>query len=166
MSEHRSRPCSGESEPARLVIVGLGNPLMADDGIGHAVVGRFIKSGLPVGVRVEALAGDILGLAALWRGEADVWLVDAVAGDSVAGSLQVLNHRELFDLPADGLSAHQLSLGESLRWLVHGRPEMAAITFRLYGVEAGCLRPRVGLSPVVEEAVDRLVETLRVEASA
>jgi hydrogenase maturation protease len=139
---------------------------MADDGIGHAVVGHFIQSGPPVGVRVEALVGDIFGLAALWRGEADVWLVDAVAGDSAAGNLQVLDHRELFGLPADGLSAHQLSLGESLRWLVHGRPEMAAIKFRLYGVEVGCLRPRVGLSPVVEQAVDRLVKTVRVDASA
>jgi hydrogenase maturation protease len=133
---------------------------MADDGIGHAVVERLIRMGPPRRVRIEALAGDVLGLAEVWKGEPDVWLVDAVSGGSRPGSLRVFRHRDLLALPANGQTAHQLNLVENLRWLLHGRPEMATIRFRLFGIEIGDLRPEVGLSPVVDEGVNSLVEAL------
>lgn len=151
--------------PARLLIAGLGNPMMADDGFGHAVVERLKRDGVPDGVRVETLAGDVLGLADLWVGETDVWLVDAVSAGSTPGSPLILDHRRLFALPVKVLSTHHVSLSEGLRWLVHGRPEMAEVRFRLYGVEVGSLRPEVGLSPSVAAVVDRLVDSLRVAAS-
>ncbi len=161
MSGRRNHPGAVAPEPARLLIVGLGNPLMGDDGIGHAVVSGLQSKGPIPGVRVELLAGDILGLADLWAGEPDVWLVDAVDGGRREGRIRVLSHRELLDLPTDGLSVHQLSLGSGLNWLLHGRPEMAAIRFRLYGIEIGVVRPGGGLSRSAEEAASALVETLQ-----
>lgn len=106
------------------------------------------------------MAGDVLGLADVWAGEQDVWLVDAVDSGCPVGSLQVIDHRDLLVLPAEGLSTHHQSLGENLRWLLHGRPEMTAIRFRLYGIEIGAPRAVLGLSPVTEEAVNRLVVEL------
>jgi len=157
---------SGTSVPAEILIVGLGNPLMGDDGIGHAVVERLERIGPPPGVRVGALAGDVLGLADLWAGEPNVWLVDAVEGGSTAGCLQVIEDKDLLALPAGDLSIHHLSVSETLRWLLHGRPEMAAIRFRLYGIEIGALWPELGLSSVVEKAVDRLADELLAATSA
>jgi hydrogenase maturation protease len=152
------------SEPARLLVVGLGNPLMGDDGVGHDVVKGLLRLASIPGVRVEALAGDVLGLAELWAGEPDVWLVDAVNGGRREGRIRVLGHRELLDLPTEGLSVHQLSLASGLKWLLHGRPEMAAIRFRLYGIEIGPVRPEEGLSRAAEEAASALVETLHAAA--
>ncbi|MDH3814344.1 MAG: hydrogenase maturation protease [Acidobacteriota bacterium] len=160
MARRQSRPSSGTSEPARLLIVGLGNPLMADDGIGHAVVEDLKRNGAPAGARLETLAGDVLGLADLWAGEPKIWLVDAVSGSSPPGSIRVFEHQVLLALPAEGLSAHHLSMGESLRWLLHGTPEMAAVGFTLYGIEIGALRPTPGLSPVVRRASARLASML------
>jgi hydrogenase maturation protease len=134
---------------------------MADDGIGHAVVRRLMECGLPSGIRLHTIEGDVLALAELWNGEQSVWLVDAVSGDCPAGTLRVFEHRELLGLPAIGLSTHQMSVSESLRWLLHGKPEMAAVRFRLYGVEVGVLRPEQGLSRVVKESVCRLVDEIR-----
>jgi hydrogenase maturation protease len=148
------------------LIVGLGNPMMADDGVGHAVIERLDRSGPPPGVRVETLAGDVLGLVDLWAGESEVWLVDAVNGGSSAGNLRVIEHEHLLALPAEGLSAHHPSVSESLRWLLHGRPEMAAIRFRLYGIEIGVPLPELGLSPVAEKAADRLADELLAATSA
>jgi hydrogenase maturation protease len=107
------------------------------------------------------MAGDVLGLAGLWNGEPNVWLVDAVSGSSPPGSLRIFEHQDLLALPANGQTAHQLSLVENLRWLLHARPEMAAIRFRLYGVEIGAVRPEVGLSRAAEDSASALVETLR-----
>jgi hydrogenase maturation protease len=155
---------AGDREPTSLLIVGLGNPMMADDGIGHAVVERLKQMGSPRGVRVEALAGDVLGLAEVWEGEPDVWVVDAVSGGSPPGSFREFEHQDLLGLPAERQTAHQLSLGESLRWLLHARPEMATIRFRLCGIEIGDLRPEFGLSPVVDDGVNRLVDALHTAA--
>ena len=139
---------------------------MADDGIGHAVVEGLKRNGAPAGARLETLAGDVLGLADLWAGESHIWLVDAIRGGSPPGSTRVIEHDVLLALPAEGLSAHHPCVSESLRWLLHARPEMAAIRFRLYGVETGALRPELGLSSAVEEAGNRLVEELVAAASA
>ena len=153
--------------PARILIAGLGNPLMGDDGIGQEVVERLRLGGpLPDGVRAEMLAGDVLCLPDLWLGEPDVWLVDAVQGGGQPGELHVIEHRRLLSLPAEPSSAHHLSCGESLRWLLHARPDMAPVRFRLYGIEAGVVGLNPGLTAAVERAVNRLVASLRAAASA
>ena len=156
MSGQQTRPLSGGGGSARLLILGLGNPLMGDDGVGHAVIKGLERNKTPAGVRLEALAGDVLGLADLWIGEPQVWLVDAINGGYPVGSLRVIEHHDLLALPADGLSTHHLSVSESLRWLLHASPEMLAVRFRLYGIEIGALRPELGLRPEVEEAAARL----------
>jgi len=153
----RSHPDSGEADDRRLLILGLGNPMMADDGIGHEVVRRLERCTLPKGVRLIAVDGDVLALMDMWQGETAVWLVDAVTSEQPAGSLYVLEHQALLQLPAGGLTTHHPSLSENLRWVLHVRPEMTAITFRLYGVEACVVRPERGLSCTVEEPVAQLV---------
>lgn len=155
----------GVREASRFLIAGLGNPLMADDGIGHAVVERFRRAGPLPGVRAGVLEGDVLGLFDLWSGEPNVWLIDAVNGGSRAGVLRIVRHSELLALPVGSDSAHHVSLGLSLRWLLLGRPEMARVRFRLYGIEVGTVRPQPGLSDDVEEAVERLAATLRAAAT-
>ena len=150
---------------AQLLIVGLGNPLMADDGAGHAVVGRLGHSEQPPGLRLLLIDGDVLGLGQLWTGEAAIWLVDAVIGTSPAGTLHIFEHEDLLRLPAAGQSSHQPSVSESLRWLLHAHPELAEVRFRLYGVEVDGVRPEEGLSPAVEAAADRLAGVIRAAAA-
>lgn len=157
---------SDEPAPARLLIVGLGNPMMGDDGIGQAVVEHLSRIGLPVGVRVKGLAGDVFGLIDLWEGEPDVWFVDAVTVSASAGVIRIFSHGELFALSADSQSIHHMSLSENLRWLLHGRPEMAAVSFRLFGIEVQSLCPEIGLSHVVSDSVNHLAETLLAAAQA
>jgi hydrogenase maturation protease len=156
VSGQQTRPLSGGDGTARLLILGLGNPLMGDDGVGHAVIKILKGNDTPPGVRLEALAGDVLELADLWVGEPQVWLVDAINGGYPVGSLRVIEHHDLLALPADSLSTHHLSVSESLRWLLHASPEMLAVRFRLYGIEIGALRPELGLRPEVKEAAARL----------
>ena len=166
MAGARVRRQSDELEPVRLLIVGLGNPMMGDDGVGQAVVERLNRIGPPSGVRVKALAGDVVGLADLWEGEPDVWFVDAVSSGAPAGIVRIFSHQELFELPAESHSIHHMSLSENLRWLLHGRPEMAGISFRLFGIEVRSLRREIGLSRVANDAVGRLAEELFAAAQA
>ncbi len=164
MAPRRTCAVSNPQKPARLLIAGLGNPLMADDGVGHAVVRGLEERELPSRIQLLAIDGDVLALTQLWNGEPAVWLVDAMSGALPAGTLRVFEHRELLEFPAGGVSIHHLSMGESLRWMLHTLPEMAAIEFRLYGVEAGVVRTERRLSRTMDGAVTRLVDEITIAA--
>jgi hydrogenase maturation protease len=150
--------------PSRILIVGVGNPMMADDGVGHAVVEALGCCDLPEHIRLLAIDDDVLALTRLWEGERAVWIVDAVSTDAPVGTRHILGHCELLRLPAGGLSVHHPSLGESLRWILFARPEMSAVEFRLFGIEVGVVRPHCGLTSAVLESVTYLVNDIRLAA--
>jgi hydrogenase maturation protease len=131
--------------------------MMTDDGVGHEVLARLERCELPNGVRLFAVDGDVLALVDVWKGEPEVWLVDAVDSQEPAGTLHIYRHQKLFRLPPGGLSTHHPNLAVSLRWILHARPEMATVEFTLYGVRVGVVRPGRGLTPAVQNSADRLI---------
>jgi len=148
--------------PARVLVVGFGNSLMADDGAGPEVVRRLNDGHLPAGVRAEDGGADSLRLPGLWRGEPDIWLVDAVTAGGEPGSIIRLGHDEVLALPQRHATAHALSLPEGLRWISLSYREMATVRYRFWGLVVRRLSLVSGLSDEVGAAVDRLVlEILR-----
>lgn len=146
-----------------VLALGLGNDLMADDGFGSAVISVLESDGLPPGV-AAARAADVLALPSLWRGQAEVWLVDAVTAGGAPGAIHRLGHDELFVLAPQPGSAHDLDLGEGLQWLRLALPGLADVRFRLWGAEPARVAPEIGLSPAVAEAVQRVADEIRSEA--
>jgi hydrogenase maturation protease len=133
------------------LVVGFGNPLMGDDGVGAAVVAELDDIGAPPGLRLATLA-DVLHLPSAWRGEARVWMVDAVLCDAAPGAVHRRGHAEVLGNPQRHATVHHLSLAEGLRWIVHSCPAMAGVRFRLWGVEPESVEPVEALSPVVARA--------------
>ena len=133
------------------LVVGFGNPLMGDDGVGAAVVAEVEQIGAPRGLRLSTLA-DVLHLSSVWRGEARVWMVDAALCGAAPGTVHRLCHEEVLGHGQRHATVHHLSLAEGLRWIVHGCPAMAGVRFRLWGVEPENVEPVETLSPVVARA--------------
>jgi hydrogenase maturation protease len=146
-----------------VLVLGLGNDLMGDDGFGPAVVAVLESGGLPPGV-AAARAGDVLALPSLWRGQAEVWLVDAVTAGGAPGAIHRFGHDELLALSPRSGTAHDLDLGEGLQWLRLALPALADVRFRLWGAEPALVAPGIGLSPAVAAAVQRAAEEIRSEA--
>lgn len=144
----------------RTLVVGFGNPLMADDGVGHEVVAALRRSPLPPHLRVECCDGDGLRLVGLWDGEDRVWIIDALVRHADSGSIHVLEHDEIETLAQRHATAHQLSLPESLRLINIGYPEMRHVLFCLWGVEPRTLRPGRTLSPEVAAAVPEVARRI------
>jgi hydrogenase maturation protease len=145
---------------------------MGDDGAG-VEVGRCLRRLLDLGPshrhpppRVEEAATDVLRLLDLWRGESHVWLVDALASGSPAGSIVVIEHEEVLSLPQRHATVHHLSVPECLRWLVLCRPELAGVRYRLWGIEVADVVPRPGLTARVEAAVEQVAQRVLEEACA
>jgi hydrogenase maturation protease len=149
-----------------VLVVGLGNPLMGDDGAGPAVIAEIRRRSRPRGAhRLEDGGTDILNLPGLWDDEPSLWVVDAVQGGRPAGTIHRLDHSELLGLPQRTASCHDLSLPECLRWISLAFPRMAGIRYRLWGIEPARVDDREGLSAAVASAVRVVADEVLSELS-
>jgi len=151
----------------RVNIVGVGNLLMGDDGVGPAVVARLEARGTPAGVCLydAGLAfSDVLGMLE----PADPLIViDAVRAGGRPGEvhrlrLDVLN-LDAAPVPAM-VSLHELSVVPALRLEALAGRVFSDVT--VLGVEPGVVDWGQGLSPIVAGAVEGLVDDVLAHACA
>ncbi len=146
---------------ADLLVAGLGNEFMGDDGIGPAAIRLLKAGGLPDQVRAVELGSDLTRLGLFWNHEPRVWLVDAVTGSSPPGTLDHMDHEELLAVPPHPATLHNLCVAESLRWMLFGEPQWRSVRFQLWAVTAQTIGPHTTLSSAAERGVCRLVLNLR-----
>ena len=136
-------------------MIGLGNPLMGDDGIGLAAL-ELLAAQWHLPPTVELLDGGTWGLNLLHRIEAagQVLFLDAVRAGREPGELIELDHYEVprrLDLK---LSPHQIDLREVLA-LAEWRGTLPS-KLACLGLEPGPVELCAGLSPAVAGRLDRL----------
>ncbi len=148
-----------------LLVLGLGNLLLEDDGVGSAAVAMLDEQfAAPEGVRV--FDGGTLGLSLLpYLQDADaVILVDAVKADAAPGTLVRLEGDEVPPAVAVRLSPHQVGVADLLdgaRWL-DGYPQRLV----LLGLVPASMELAVGVSPAVRPSLPALVARIVAEAGA
>ena len=151
------------NERVPLLILGLGNVLLEDDGVGAAAVAQLLnRFDVPEGVRVYD--GGTLGLSLLpYVQSADaVILVDAVRADAAPGTLVRLDGDEVGPAVATRLSPHQVGVADLLdgaRWL-----EQYPRRVVLWGLVPASMELAVGLSPAVHASLAALVDRVVDEA--
>jgi hydrogenase maturation protease len=148
---------------ASLLVLGLGNVLCGDDGLGVAAVellGRRYR--IPEGVRV--LDGGTLGLALLSciQSSDDVILVDAIRSDGPPGTLVRLEGDEVAPAVRTRLSCHQIGVADLLDALeiLDAYPRRLI----LLGLVPQTLELGLARSPRVERQLPGLVEGIAHEA--
>ena len=145
-----------------IVVLGLGNPLMGDDGVG--VVGLFeLERLFDIPDDVERLDGGVLGLQLLGRVEgADRLLVmDAVSARQPPGSVMRLELEQIQQVLAHKMSMHQVGFSEVLAAAsIRGQrpPHLMVI-----GVQPANVAPGLGLSEEVAASMTVFVETAATE---
>ena len=145
-----------------LLILGLGNPICSDDGIGVVAVDRLQRRyALPAGVR--ALEGGTHGMSLLneFEGVDDVILIDAVVGDPPGTPMRVEGETVMAAVRARE-SAHQVGVGDLLEALRFS--DALPRTLVLLGIVPRSDELGLGLSPEVEAGLDGLVEAVAQEA--
>ena len=146
-----------------LLVLGLGNVLLEDDGVGAVAVADLVdRYEVPDGVCV--FDGGTLGLSLLpYIEDADrVILVDAVNADAEPGTLVRLDGDDVAPAVATRLSPHQVGVADLLdgaRWLERYPPRLI-----LLGLVPRSIELHVGLSPRVRDAIGDLVERIVLEA--
>lgn len=153
------------SERTPLLILGLGNVLCTDDGVGAVAVHRLLCAWRPP-AGVEVLDGGTLGLSLLpLLEEADAAiLVDAIRAEGPPGTLVRIEGDEVAPAVAARLSVHQVGVADlldSARLLGRCPPRLV-----LLGLVPADLGLGLGLTPAVTAQLPALVSAVVEEARA
>jgi hydrogenase maturation protease len=139
----------------RTVVIGCGNLLGADDGVGLAVLERLRRWDLPP--EVELADGGTWGLNLLPLIESTdrLLLLDAVDRGKAPGTVTVLEREEIPRVLSTKLSPHQIDLREvlALAELRGSLPRDMVVV----GVQPARIELSTELSPEVSARVDDLV---------
>lgn len=150
---------SSRGRRKRVLIAGLGNLLLRDDGVGVHVIEALRRQPLPravVAVEVGTAPLDALHLLE-WADE--VHAVDAVAAGGPPGTLYRLDLDEVAE--SRQVSLHDLGLRSVCRLLPAGRQPKVIV----WGVEPDVIAFGLDLSPAVQKSVPELVALLRAQVS-
>jgi hydrogenase maturation protease len=138
---------------SRVVVLGAGNPLMGDEGVG-VLAAESLEGRVPP--RVEVLPAGALAatLLPLLEGVTHLLVLDAVDAGLAPGAIVRLHPEAAPWRPS--LSAHDFGVPDLLVLLEHeGRaPERVLVL----GVQPGPIGPGTELSPEVRTALPRLVD--------
>jgi hydrogenase maturation protease len=145
-----------------VLVIGLGNPLMGDDGVGCAVAERLARDPrLPDDTEVLCGGTDLLRYQERMEGRNRVILLDAFEDDAEPGSVvrfddvaAVLDDRQEH--------VHQLSAVQAMGLL----QTMTPVRFTLLGIRIPAVRVGAALSRAVAERMPGIVEEVLREVSA
>lgn len=147
------------SAAPRMLVLGLGNVLCGDDGLGVAAVARLAER-FEIAPEVQVADGGTLGLSllGLFDGVEEALLVDAILADAAPGSLVRLEGADVAPAARERLSVHQVGVADLLDALelLGGGPRRLSLL--------GLVPERIELGMERSHAVDRglagLVEAL------
>lgn len=156
MSDLAARGAEAPRAPSGTLVLGLGTPLMADDGIGLAAL-ALLREGWSFSPPVDLVDGGTWGmnLLGLIEDAERLLLLDAIHAGHPPGSLVVLRGEELPRYLFTKVSPHQIDLREVLA-LAEFRGSLPAETVAV-GLQPARVELGSELSPIVRDTLPTLV---------
>jgi len=150
-----------DKKAGRALVLGVGNILMGDEGLGVRAVELFEKAYcLPGGV--ACVDGGVAGVSLLgyFRDYAHIIIVDAVNTGASPATIHRFRGAEIEGIPPTAATAHQIGIKELL---AISRFEGAHPDVILIGVVPEEISPGIGLAPSVEAALPKAAEMIMEE---
>ncbi len=148
--------------PEPVLVLGVGNVLMGDEGVGVHVLRALEEAPRLPGVRLLDGGTGGVNLLAEFDGVTTVLLVDATYDGQPAGTLTHLRPARVAELPR-GLGAHDFGLKDlfAALALLERQPELHVFTISIAAVRPMCTE----LSPSVQAAAAGAADWIRVYAA-
>lgn len=134
----------------RILVLGLGNTLFSDDGIGVELA-RIMQRQARVGVLVTEIGTAILSAVPLLEWADRVLVLDAMQGGKAPGSVYFGAYGELSPA-AGGRSLHERSFGLALEL---SRPDKHPLEICVLGIEPECVELGLSLSKTLRDGLPR-----------
>lgn len=143
---------------SRITVLGVGNPLLKDDGVGPRVIEELNKGVLPSNVDAVEAGRSFFQLWDICRQSKHVIIVDALQAGGPPGTIYLLNHREISRHTEASLFGHEDDLLGAIDLLARFDtiPEVTVI-----GIEPKEISFALELSPEISARIPRLVRIIR-----
>ncbi len=133
-----------------MILLGVGNPLLTDDGVGCFIADEFRSDGWTTFCGETAPENFT---APIRRLDPELLLiVDAAEMGLPAGSIRIIPHDQIDDT---SIGTHMLPLSHLIHYLSSDIPEILFI-----GIQPETIEPGERLSPAVQDAAAVLIEVL------
>jgi hydrogenase maturation protease len=156
-------PHNTQHSPPATLVIGLGNPLRGDDGVGVRAAEILATQPLPPSVEVIDGGTSGLGIVNLMEGRRRVVLVDAADLGRFPGEFTrfTLDEARLLGDSDQHLSVHAAGLREAL--LLAQALKTLPDEVIIFGVQPSSLEWDSALSPQVEETLSNLIVAVLAE---
>lgn len=152
------------SDNPNILILGIGNILMSDEGVGIKVIEK-LEQDYSLPPNITLLDGGTAGytLLDIMKDYEKIIIIDAVLGGKEPGTIYRLTANDIMTKPELKLSGHQIDLSEvvALAQKLRELPELL-----LFGVEPASMDYSTEIGPEVSGVMDRLIETILDELSS
>ncbi|MFQ3681913.1 hydrogenase maturation protease [Roseiflexus sp.] len=149
------------------LIIGCGNLLRGDDGVGPILIRRLWEIGLPEGVRVADGGTAGMDVAFQMRGADRVIIIDACRTGAAPGTLYRVPGEQLEQLPPpEGINLHAFRWDHALafgRWLLKDAYPRDITVFL---IEGECFDHGAPLSSAVQARMEELAQSLAATLNA
>lgn len=145
----------------KVIVVGIGNLLMQDEGIGVHVVNRLAEMDLPDDVDVIDAGVNSYDMLDIFGQAETLIIVDAMQAGGEPGTIYRAPLEELGLKPAENItSLHEMHFIEAVNMakLLGHHPEII-----VFGVEPGTMSVGMELTPEIAEKLPRLLELIKME---
>ena len=138
------------------LILGLGNILLKDEGVGVRVVEKIKDMNLPPDV--EVMDGGTMGLDLQYyiEGRKKVIVIDAVRAGDTPGTMYRFTDKDIAGKKGLLRSAHGFDLTDALRFteIFHNKPDEVVFI----GIEPESLDEGMELTPLIKKHIPALIE--------
>lgn len=156
MSTSSKSHISTPDDQRKTVVLGLGNLLLTDEGVGVHVINRMMEMDFPPEVELVEGGVDGLRLMSVVVGTDRLIVVDAVKGGGSPGSIYRFGPEDIVShTDTSKMSVHQIGILEVIRLsgLVGKLPKTTII-----GVEPKSVEVGMELTPEIQSKVPRIIE--------
>ncbi|MEL7561856.1 hydrogenase maturation protease [Dehalogenimonas sp. 4OHTPN] len=149
-------PTTDTAARPRILILGVGNILLSDEGAGVEVINILNQCKLPEHIELVDGATRAMELADIIRGRDKVIIADAIAAGSEPGAVFRFGIDQLAELRQMSVSVHDIGVHEAVFQLRLLGELPLDIVF--YGIQPDSLALGEGLTPKVKAAVEMVKE--------
>ena len=156
MSTSRKSHISTPDDQRKTVVLGLGNLLLTDEGVGVHVINKMMEMDFPPEVELVEGGVDGLRLMSVVVGTDRLIVVDAVKGGGSPGSIYRFGPEDIVShTDTSKMSVHQIGILEVIRLsgLLGKLPKTTII-----GVEPKSVEVGMDLTPEIQSKVPRIIE--------
>lgn len=143
-----------------VLIIGCGNLLRGDDGVGPVLIRHLFELGLPEGIRLADGGTAGMDVAFAMEGADEVVIIDACKSGGDPGVIFELPGEEVETPPLTGINMHAFRFDHAIafgHWLLKDRyPEKVTV----FLIEGECFDPGELLSTAVQASMEKLAVLL------